>query len=359
MNFEFHPIANILPLIDGQAYQDLMADVLKHGVREPVWLYEGKILDGRNRYRAATAMGVECPMREYEGDEPVQFVVSLNLHRRHLSESQRAMVASKLEALKHGGDRGQDANLHVALSRTDAAGMLNVSPRSVASATKVRDEAPPALARAVESGAVSVSLAAQVAALPEPEKMAAAEAMTEQPEKAKEVLREAVRAHVANNSGNNEWYTPPNFIAAARETMGSIDTDPASSEVANKTVQAQQYFDAQADGLKQQWRGNVWMNPPYAQPLIADFAQALSDKYLSGEVEQACVLVNNGTETGWFQTLIGVASAVCLVKTRVKFLDPSGAPSGAPLQGQAVIYLGKDHDKFSDSFCSFGKVLYA
>ena len=57
MHYEFHPLAGIFPLIEGKPYEDLMADILKHGVREPVWIYEGKILDGRNRYRAAVAMG--------------------------------------------------------------------------------------------------------------------------------------------------------------------------------------------------------------------------------------------------------------------------------------------------------------
>lgn len=105
--------------------------------------------------------------------------------------------------------------------------------------------------------------------------------------------------------------------------------------------------------------GNVWMNPPYAQPLIAEFADALASKFTEGEIEQACVLVNNGTETAWFQRLLDVASAVCLVKTRIKFLDPTGAPSGAPLQGQAVVYVGDAPDRFAASFETFGKVLYA
>lgn len=356
MNMEFHPIANIFPLIEGQAYQDLMADVLKHGVREPVWLYEGQILDGRNRYRAATAMGVECPMREYDGDEPVQFVVSLNLHRRHLSESQRGMVAAKLETLKHGDNQhtAGDANLHV-LTRSDAAEMLNVSTRTVASAAKVRDEAPPGLLQAVESGAVSVSLAARVIELPEADisEVAAvpAEAMREI---AQEVVR---RAHVANNSGNNEWYTPARHIELARVVMGGIDTDPASSLVANKTVQAAQIFTADDDGRSKTWRGRVWMNPPYAQPLMSDFAEAVSSKYEAGEIEQACVLVNNATETQWFQRMLSTASAVCFPKSRIKFLDPDGNPSGAPLQGQAIIYMGDNVFEFSETFGQEGAVL--
>lgn len=169
MNLEYHPLANIFPLIEGQAYQDLMADVLKHGVREPVWLYEDQILDGRNRYRAAQAMGVECPVREYEGEDPTGFVVSLNLHRRHLTESQRAMVAAKLANISNGGDRvsEQSANLHSgAVSQSKAAELLSVSTRSVASAARVRDETSPELVHAVESGAVSVSAAADVSTLP-------------------------------------------------------------------------------------------------------------------------------------------------------------------------------------------------
>ncbi len=166
MEYEFHPLANIFPLIDGQAYQDLMADVMRHGVREPVWLYEGQILDGRNRYRAAMAMGVACPTREYEGEDPTGFVVSLNLHRRHLSESQRATVAGKIANMVVGGKEANSANLQNSISQSDAAELLNVSVRSVAAAKRVIDDGAPELLTAVEQGRVSVSAAADVATLP-------------------------------------------------------------------------------------------------------------------------------------------------------------------------------------------------
>ena len=98
--YEFHPLANIFPLIEGQAYQDLMADVLKHGVREPVWIYEGQILDGRNRYRAATAVGVPFATKQWGGDEDgaLSLVLSLNLKRRQLEKGQLAFVAAAIEA---------------------------------------------------------------------------------------------------------------------------------------------------------------------------------------------------------------------------------------------------------------------
>lgn len=353
MNYEFHPLANIFPLIEGQAYQDLLEDVLKHGVREPVWLHEGMILDGRNRYRAAQAMGVECPFREYEGDDAAAFVVSLNLHRRHLNETQRAMVAAKLANMPAHRPADNSANLQT--SQSDAADMLNVSTRSVASAAKVLEEAPPEVVHAVESGAVSVSLAAKLLDLPEEDKAEIAAAPLES---MREVAQEAVkRAHVANNSGNNEWYTPARHIELARTVMGGIDTDPATSEIANRTVQAAQIFTAEEDGRDKVWQGRVWMNPPYAQPLISDFAEAVASKFEAGEIEQACILVNNGTETQWFQRMLSCASAVCFPKSRIKFVDPDGNPSGAPLQGQAIIYMGDNVSEFSEAFGQEGAVL--
>ena len=99
---EFHPLSQLFPLIEGQEFEDLVADIREYGVREPIWICDGQIIDGRNRYRASTVAAVDCPMREYTGDDPAAFVVSLNLKRRHLTESQRAMVAAKLANLDRG-----------------------------------------------------------------------------------------------------------------------------------------------------------------------------------------------------------------------------------------------------------------
>ena len=159
--------------------------------------------------------------------------------------------------------------------------------------------------------------------------------------------------HVAQNSGENEWYTPPNFIESARVVMGSIDTDPASCEVANRTVKAKRFFTKEDNGLRQTWSGNVWMNPPYAQPLMTNFAEAITCKFNEREFRQGIVLVNNATETQWFQRMAGSASAVCFPKTRVKFLDPEGKP-GAPLQGQAIIYFGENAEAFVSEFSQYG-----
>jgi len=165
------------------------------------------------------------------------------------------------------------------------------------------------------------------------------------------------KPHVSQRTGENEWYTPPEYVEAARKCMGSIDLDPASSEVANRTVKADKFYTIDDDGRQGKWEGNVWMNPPYAQPLVAEFTELVAEKYETGEIEQACVLVNNATETNWFQRMLVSCSALCLVKGRVRFLDKNGEPIGAPLQGQIVLYFGENMVLFEAAFSRFGKVV--
>ncbi len=154
----FHPLADLFPLLEGTEFEELVADVHANGVREPVWIYQRQVLDGRNRWLAAQAAGVECPTRTYDGDDPVGFVVSLNLKRRHLSESQRAMVAAKLATLR-SGDNQYSEGLPIGRSSE----LLNVSVRTVARARDIREGGAPELVRAVEAGVISVSAAADIA----------------------------------------------------------------------------------------------------------------------------------------------------------------------------------------------------
>jgi phage N-6-adenine-methyltransferase len=164
-------------------------------------------------------------------------------------------------------------------------------------------------------------------------------------------------AHVGNNSGDNEWYTPEQYIAAAVRVMGGIDLDPASSPTANDNVGAATFYTAQDNGLVQPWNGRLWMNPPYAQPLIGQFAERMAVQYQAGNVKAAVVLVNNGTETAWFQTLAAQASAVCFPKGRIKFWHPDKAEAATPLQGQAFLYFGSTPEDFVREFSSFGFVM--
>jgi ParB-like chromosome segregation protein Spo0J len=168
---EFHELANIFPLIEGRDFDDLVESIRANGQREgsPIILFEGKILDGRNRYRACKAAGVTPQGEDFEGtyEDARQFVIDMNLRRRHLDTGQRAMAAAKLATLGDGQRQvGKFANVP---TQAEAAERLNVSERSVRDAVKVRDHGAPELVAAVEHGKVSVSRAARIADLPKEE----------------------------------------------------------------------------------------------------------------------------------------------------------------------------------------------
>lgn len=169
------------------------------------------------------------------------------------------------------------------------------------------------------------------------------------------LLKIANGSHVSLNSGENEWYTPPQIIELARSAMGSIDLDPASCETAQKTVKARRYYTIEDDGLSKKWRGNVWVNPPYGKDVIRLFAaKIVAERH---RYKQAVVLVNNATETAWFNKIASVASAICFLRGRLKFLDKSGDPANTPVQGQAVLCVGGDVAKFCEAFAAVGLIV--
>ena len=147
------------------------------------------------------------------------------------------------------------------------------------------------------------------------------------------------------------------FIDAAYCVMGGIDLDPASSLIANQIIKANKYFTAENNGLVHPWKGRVWMNPPYSGDLVGKFADKLVKHLQDGDISEAIVLVNNATETIWFQTLLSEASSVCFPKGRIRFIDTNGDQSNAPLQGQAILYFGKNIIRFNSEFEIFGKTL--
>lgn len=171
-----------------------------------------------------------------------------------------------------------------------------------------------------------------------------------------ELLKKANGTHVGHNSGENEWYTPTQFIEAARTVMGGIDLDPASTETANDVVKADRFYSIDNDGLEQPWDGRVWMNPPYGGALIGKFVDKLVEEHEAGRTTQAVVLVNNGTETAWFQKLAKCSTALCFPAGRIRFWYPD-RPSLSPLQGQVFLYLGPDHAGFRSTFDRFGATL--
>lgn len=183
MTIPFHPLADLFPLMEGVEFDDLVTDVKANGLRDLVMIIDQpggpQILDGRNRYRALLAAGLISP-EDTEGlyfrhfvpaidKEPLAYVLSKNLARRHLNESQRAMVAERLANMHVGRPRIENgANLRNIPSDTSiasAAKALNVSPRLVNDARIVKQHGTPELNGAVDRGKLTVTAARQASKL--------------------------------------------------------------------------------------------------------------------------------------------------------------------------------------------------
>jgi len=172
---EVHDLARLFPIMNDAEFADLKADIEKNGLREPLWTYQGKVIDGRNRLRACQELGITPATREWNGDgSPLDFVVSLNLHRRHLNETQRAMVAARLkqtfekDAKKRslqGKELDPRENFPTGRLSEAAGRLLNVSYKSVDFASKVIQHGCPELIALVDSSELPVSKAATIATL--------------------------------------------------------------------------------------------------------------------------------------------------------------------------------------------------
>ena len=190
--YPLHPAAELFPVMDEVAFAALVADIAAQGQREPILILDGQVIDGRHRLRACEQLGLEPLVRQVSADDgdPFGLVVSLNLHRRHLSEGQRAIIAARLATLPHGRP---DANAQIcAFTQDEAAQHLKVSRRTVQHARAVLDHGIDELQAAVKGGEISVSAAAELSRLPADTQRAA---LTKTPEEIRAIARE-VKARI-------------------------------------------------------------------------------------------------------------------------------------------------------------------
>lgn len=170
---EFHEVANIFPMMTDAEFKELVIDIKENGLIMPIETYQGKIIDGRNRYKACLESAIKPEFNEWNGKgDLVKHVVSLNMKRRHLNESQRGMVAARVANMKKGGtgsnQYSKKANPQICgVSHEEASQLLNVSTRTTESASRVLEHGTPELVQAVEQGEVKVSTAATLTKLPQ------------------------------------------------------------------------------------------------------------------------------------------------------------------------------------------------
>lgn len=175
--YRVHPIASMFPLIEGSAFDDLVADIRDQGLREPVVVDgDGVLLDGRNRVRACEVAGIKIAETVHDGSDVAAFIVSHNLHRRHLTDSQRAMIAARMANLHHGGARRGEfkspigvLNEEPAVTRSAAKDLMQVSEGSLHRAKAIADKAIPEVAEMASQGKVSLDAGMRVASLPSEE----------------------------------------------------------------------------------------------------------------------------------------------------------------------------------------------
>ena len=377
---DHHPHADLFPLLSGADFDALVADIKVHGLRIPIVLHDGKILDGRNRHRACIRAGVEPRFEDFDGtsDEALALVVSLNLARRHLTTPQRAVLALQLLPMERemaqqrmgmgrppqgepqqkvaevSGQRGQATEL--------AGARVGVSKETVRQATMIAEQAPDVIAAMREGVVHSMPEAQRLAGFDAARRLAVIGRMRDEGVRLKDA--DTVSTTWSRSSGSCEWYTPPDIIEAACDAMGGpIDLDPASADEAQATVKAARYHTINDDGLQQPWIANrLWMNPPFGTIGDARGRQSVwLDKLLAevgaGRVLQAVVLVRVATESLWFEPLWDYP--LCFVRGRPRFIPGPGAGEGKnkPNLAIAVVGVGVDTDRFARVFYSFGRVV--
>ncbi|UJB19253.1 MULTISPECIES: ParB/RepB/Spo0J family partition protein [Lysobacter] len=232
MSYDLHPLCQALPDMGKDQYQKLVADIRANGLLHPIILLGEQILDGRHRYRACIECGVEPAFVPFTGADPAAFVVSENLARRHLTESQRAMVGSKLAVLGEGRPpkncRNSDS---FPIGQTEAAKMLGVSRSSVADATRIQREGVPALVQKVEAGEITLHEASKIAKLGAP-----AQAKIVAIDDRRERKRAMVTAH--NRSAGRTAAPRVEFIETVPGTAFVRDTLNRLEQITNQLIGA-------------------------------------------------------------------------------------------------------------------------
>lgn len=339
MKLKINPtFQRLLPALCHEEFTALRASIILEGCRDPLVVWRGQIVDGHNRFEICQAEKIEFEVREMEfADEEAacDWIDKNQIARRNLTPDDfRLAVGRRYNRTKkaQGGDhKSTGQNVRLVNQAETIARESGVDERTVRRAGK---------------------LAEAVAQVEKDEPEVAAKGRISVFERAKESLKPLVSLH----TGDEESYTPKEYLVSAISVMGGIDLDPASNINAQKNVNAKKYFTKDEDGLKQKWTGRVWMNPPYTARVINQFIEKLVGHYRNGEITSAIILTNNNTDTSWFHIAAEHSAAVCFTRGRINFLKTDGSRS-SPTNGQCFIYFGKDAKKFKDVFGAHGLVM--
>jgi ParB family chromosome partitioning protein len=361
-----HDIANLWPAMADDEWREFVADIAANGLLDPIITWRGAIVDGKHRYKACTETSVE-PRFDRLPDEWDEWKVAVHCQskhrRRNLSATQKACVAAEVIE-KYGQAAKERISATTATSNQIRAGKEPASApgrdldTGKAAAAAAKDFG--SSERSVERALAVKKNAPEVYELAKDDKipLKVAERIAKEPDQVKRAaMIGQLDTGARSDDAGDSWGTPPEWIDLARKTMGDIDLDPASNNEAQQVVNAKRFFTKDTNGLEQTWSGRVWMNPPYSQPLVTQFAEKLVASIESGEVTQACVLVNNATDARFLQLMLARCSAALFPRGRIPFLIPgSGESLTGTRQGQAFLYFGPNVDGFAEHAKALGWV---
>jgi hypothetical protein len=162
---------------------------------------------------------------------------------------------------------------------------------------------------------------------------------------------------------SEEWYTPTEYITLAREVMGGIDLDPATSAIAQQWIKATVFYTIADNGLVQPWLGRTWLNPPYIkngewESNSEVWSNKLIAEYQAGRVTEAILLVSNKAGYNWFEH-VGDQALACFARDLIRFVRPDGSRPGKAKVGSTFFYLGPNRPRFAEIFGRIGRVVTA
>ena len=332
-------ISVLIPALTPEERDGLRASIAAEGCRDPlvVWTDTGILLDGHNRLAICTDLGKPyntVGMTFAGRPEAVAWVIRNQFNKRNLNNFQKSELALKLgdvlrpaaEERMLAGKSDPEQNSDQGRVNEQIARAAGVSHDTIYRAQYVIERAAPVVLKELRAGDISLNHAYQR-------------------------IHNPVLLH---SSISNEWFTPAKYIEAARQVMGEIDLDPGSCAKANEAVKATVYYDKEANGLEQEWRGRVWLNPPYGG-LAPAFAHKLIDEYHAGRTTAAIILLNaDTTENKWFARLFDYP--LCFVFGRIGFIN-HGLEKIGNAHGSLFAYLGPHEDRFVAEFKQFGPVV--
>jgi ParB-like chromosome segregation protein Spo0J len=335
----------LIPKLTDEEFNQLEENCKEHGIQDSIkiWSDENIIIDGHNRYKIAEKNNLryETEYMSFENrNKVIEWMLINQLGRRNLNNYDRSLLALKLENLLKITVKEKEKVRKIS---NDFDNVVKVDSEKINTRKELSKIA------GISEGTLNKVKHIEEKATPkQKEKLRAGETTVNK-------IYQEINPHISQNSGDNEWYTPIEYIESSRKVMGSIDLDPATSIKANKIVKAKNIYTINENGLLNEWYGNIFLNPPYSVDLINKFIDKLIEELKN--INQCILLVNNATDTIWFQKIVHFCSGICFPKGRIKFYKPNSNKC-SPLQGQCFLYFGINIKQFYSEFSKIGRVFY-